>query len=72
MEIRTADRTGLLAVLTAVFERAGVDIYWAKIVTLGSSVVDVFAVPELPAATREALERELVAVLPAPALPKAG
>ena len=72
VEIRTADRTGLLAVLTAVFERAGVDIYWAKIVTLGSSVVDVFAVPELPAATREALERELVAVLPAPALPKAG
>lgn len=72
VEIRTADRTGLLAVLTAVFERAGVDISWAKIVTLGSSVVDVFAVPALPVATREALERELLAVLPAPALPEAG
>lgn len=68
VEIRTTDRTGLLAILTAVFERAGCDIEWAKITTLGSSVVDVFAIsaPDT-AAARDALERELVAVLPAPA-----
>lgn len=67
VEIRTTDRTGLLAILTAVLERAGCDIAWAKITTLGSSVVDVFAVsaPDT-AAAREAVERELVAVLPAP------
>lgn len=72
VEIRTADRTGLLAVLTAVFERAGVDISWAKITTLGSSVVDVFAIPALPVPAREALERDLVAVLPAPPMPTPG
>lgn len=67
VEVRTTDRTGLLATLTAVFERAGCDISWAKITTLGSSVVDVFAIsaPDT-AAARDAVERELVAVLPAP------
>ncbi|MFZ4372940.1 MAG: [protein-PII] uridylyltransferase [Mycobacterium sp.] len=72
VEIRASDRTGLLAVLTAVFERAGVDITWAKITTLGSSVIDVFAIsaPASAAAT-EALERDLYSALPAPA-PKPG
>ena len=44
VEIRATDRAGLLAVLTAVFERAGVDIAWAKVTTLGSSVVDAFCI----------------------------
>ncbi len=44
MQIRTTDRAGLLARLTAVFERDGVDIAWAKVTTLGSSVVDVFCI----------------------------
>ncbi|AFM16691.1 (protein-PII) uridylyltransferase [Mycolicibacterium chubuense NBB4] len=68
-EIRTTDRTGLLSVLTAVFERAGVDIAWAKVTTLGSSVVDAFGVvvpTGKESAVRQALERELFAVLPAP------
>ena len=69
-EIRATDRAGLLAVLTAVFERAGVDIAWAKVTTLGSSVVDTFAVVLPPDSAenslRQALERELYAVLPAP------
>jgi len=74
VEIRTTDRTGLLAVLTAVFERADADIDWAKITTLGSSVVDVFGI-SVPATTdeddiRAALERELYAVLPTVAPPK--
>lgn len=69
-EVRATDRAGLLSVLTAVFERAGVDIAWAKVTTLGSSVVDAFGIV-LPAGTsentmRKNLERDLFAVLPAP------
>jgi [protein-PII] uridylyltransferase len=67
VEVRSTDRTGLLALLTAAFERAGVDIEWAKITTMGSSVIDVFAVsgPGVEAA-RQTLEADLYAVLPAP------
>ena len=67
VEVRTTDRTGLLAELTRVFEQADIDIDWAKITTLGTSVIDVFAVsePGSPAAC-EALERALFAVLPSP------
>ena len=88
VEIRTTDRAGLLAVLTRVFERAGVDIDWAKVTTLGSSVVDAFCfvVPALAkgsdadagdlevqqAAVEETLERELYKVLPATAAGQAG
>jgi [protein-PII] uridylyltransferase len=78
VEIRTIDRAGLLAILTAVFERSGADIAWAKVATLGSSVVDAFciSVPALAssdapaadyAAVRAALEHDLYAVLPTPA-----
>lgn len=71
IEIRASDRAGLLAVLTAVFERAGVDIEWAKITTLGSSVIDVFAISASgSAAAGSALEHELYAALPAPPPPK--
>lgn len=68
LEIRTTDRAGLLTALTAVFERNGVDIAWAKVTTLGSSVVDAFGVvlPQDSAAVRQTLDRELFAVLPAP------
>ncbi|MGI9124655.1 MAG: [protein-PII] uridylyltransferase, partial [Mycobacterium sp.] len=67
VEVRATDRTGLLAVLTSVFERAGADIDWAKITTFGSTVIDVFAISApATAAAREALERELYAALPAP------
>jgi [protein-PII] uridylyltransferase len=67
VEVRASDRTGLLAVLTGVFERAGVDIAWAKITTLGSSVIDVFAISAPDSATAaDALEHDLYAALPAP------
>ncbi|GAB5895090.1 [protein-PII] uridylyltransferase [Mycolicibacterium mageritense] len=71
VQIRTTDRAGLLARLTAVFERDGVDIAWAKVTTLGSSVVDAFGivVPALAAGdatVRDDLERDLYAVLPTP------
>jgi [protein-PII] uridylyltransferase len=74
VQIRTIDRSGLLARLTAVFERDGVDVSWAKVTTLGSSVVDVFCItaPALAAdevgrgAFREELEHDMFAILPAP------
>jgi [protein-PII] uridylyltransferase len=78
VQIRTVDRAGLLARLTAVFERDGVDIAWAKVTTLGSSVVDVFGIvaPALASggeadrqAIRDELERDLYAVLPTPPPP---
>lgn len=65
VQIRSADRTGLLARLTAVFEKDGADIAWAKVTTLGSSVVDLFGITAGPAG-RDELERDLYAVLPAP------
>lgn len=71
VQIRSADQPGLLARLTAVFERAGVDIAWAKVTTLGSSVVDVFSIviPALAgsdvAVIRTELEQQLYQVLPA-------
>ncbi|MDA4110479.1 [protein-PII] uridylyltransferase [Mycolicibacterium holsaticum] len=68
VQIRSIDRTGLLARLTAVFERDGVDIAWAKVTTMGSSVVDVFGVTG-DAASRGDIERDLYAVLPAPPAP---
>ncbi|UNB50460.1 [protein-PII] uridylyltransferase [Mycolicibacterium sp. YH-1] len=78
VQIRSVDRSGLLARLTAVIDRDGLDIAWAKVTTLGSSVVDVFglvvpeATPDAAAQhleTREELEREMYAVLPAPPPP---
>ncbi|RAV14480.1 [protein-PII] uridylyltransferase [Mycolicibacterium sp. GF69] len=65
VQIRSTDRAGLLARLTAVFERDGVDIAWAKVTTLGSSVVDLFGIVAGPA-VRDEIERDLYAVLPAP------
>lgn len=71
VEVRATDAPGLLTALTAVFERAGVDIAWAKVTTLGSSVIDVFAVTvptgQDAEAARARLEAQLFAVLPAPA-----
>ena len=69
VQIRSTDRTGLLARLTAVFERDDVDIAWAKVTTLGSSVVDLFGISAAgdTDAVRDGLERDLYAVLPAPA-----
>jgi [protein-PII] uridylyltransferase len=76
VEIRSADRTGLLARLSAVIDRDGLDIVWARVATLGSSVIDVFGVvvPVLTSgdeaadhsAARAELEREMYEVLPAP------
>ncbi|MGV0791872.1 [protein-PII] uridylyltransferase [Mycolicibacterium sp. XJ1819] len=68
VQVRSTDRAGLLARLTAVFERDDVDIAWAKVTTMGSSVVDVFGITVAgdSAIVREAIERDLYAALPAP------
>jgi [protein-PII] uridylyltransferase len=73
VQIRAGDRAGLLARLTAVFERDGVDIAWAKVTTLGSSVVDLFGIV-IPAegqgdgsTVRDELQHDLYEVLPTPA-----
>lgn len=66
LQIRSTDRPGLLARLTSVIERDGVDVNWAKVETLGSTVVDAFGLSGFTAA-RDELERDLYAVLPAPA-----
>ena len=44
VEIRAADRPGLLALLTRALERARADIVWAKVNTFGSTASDVFCV----------------------------
>ncbi|MDI3314295.1 MAG: [protein-PII] uridylyltransferase [Mycobacterium sp.] len=78
VEIRTTDRIGLLALLTRALERAGADIVWAKVTTVGSTVDDTFCVVlpgpvaggsagEPDSSGRVVVQRELAAVLPAAA-----
>lgn len=72
LQVRSADRPGLLARLAAVIERDGFDIAWAKVTTLGSTVVDAFGLtlPDADASTpRDVLEKDLYAILPAPPTP---
>ncbi|MDR3662713.1 MAG: [protein-PII] uridylyltransferase [Mycobacterium sp.] len=74
VQVRSADRPGLLARLSAVIERKGFDVAWAKVTTLGATVVDAFGlvVPDDIAAdgeARTAFEQDLYAVLPAPPPP---
>ena len=73
LQVRSADRPGLLTRLSAVIERAGLDISWAKVTTLGSSVVDAFGLvvsdPDAQVSgveAREVLEKDLYEILPAP------
>ena len=86
VQIRATDPgAGLLTRLTAVFERDGVDIAWAKVTTLGSSVVDVFNITtaggdswlsggrsSMPSATSSSMTSYTVLPAPAPAKPVSG
>jgi [protein-PII] uridylyltransferase len=67
VELRAEDRLGLLCRLASVLEHHGADVRWAKVATLGSSVVDSFCI-DLPGAeakeTRLELERAILAVVP--------
>ncbi len=62
LELRATDRIGLLHHVTAALERADVDLRWARVETLGSSVVDAFGVAGAPDTdTRRQVERKLLA-----------
>ncbi|MFZ2512386.1 MAG: [protein-PII] uridylyltransferase [Gordonia sp. (in: high G+C Gram-positive bacteria)] len=69
LEVRAADRPGLLARLSQVLERHRADIVWATVTTLGSTVIDTFSL-RLPRDTpglRTDLVTAVLRVCPAPA-----
>ncbi|HTK67662.1 MAG TPA: [protein-PII] uridylyltransferase [Pseudonocardia sp.] len=66
LELRATDRIGLLHRVAAALESCGTDIRWARVETLGSSVVDSFSVAEssgaaLTRAQRRRLESAVLA-----------
>ena len=62
-ELRATDRIGLLYHVTAALERCEVDLHWARVETLGASVVDAFGVAGTPdPGARRKIEAELLAV----------
>ena len=69
LQVRSADRPGLLAALTGVLERAGAAVVWAKVNTLGATVIDTFCVElaEDTAAARGTIGRAVLRVCPGPA-----
>ncbi|QFZ22768.1 [protein-PII] uridylyltransferase [Saccharothrix syringae] len=63
LELRAADRIGLLHRVADALERSGVDVVWARVSTLGSTVVDSFALTAaggLDAAGRREVERAVL------------
>ncbi|WP_424399071.1 hypothetical protein [Mycobacterium uberis] len=69
-EVCTVEWTGLLALITWVLERAGVDIVWAKVNTYGSTAAYMFCVVwpakstrGVDAALRAMVEQHLLSVL---------
>ncbi|MBP2370113.1 [protein-PII] uridylyltransferase [Pseudonocardia parietis] len=63
LELRGTDRIGLLHHVTVALERSGVDLVWARVETLGSSVVDAFGIAGAPdRAARTEIERTVLAV----------
>lgn len=69
MELRTDDRLGLLSRVSDVFERAGVTVRWAKVATLGNTVVDTFCllIGDDTPDRRTELADAVLAVCPQPA-----
>ncbi|QHE72114.1 [protein-PII] uridylyltransferase [Rhodococcus sp. WAY2] len=69
LELRAEDRLGLLCRLAAAFDNCGADVRWAKVTTLGSSVVDSFCLDlgdHDTRASREEVERAILGVVPLP------
>lgn len=69
LQVRAEDRIGLLSRLAAAFADCGVDVRWAKVVTMGAWVGDAFCL-DLGADTgqgrRAAVEKAVLAVVPQP------
>ncbi|GAA1400709.1 [protein-PII] uridylyltransferase [Pseudonocardia kongjuensis] len=62
LELRGTDRIGLLHHVTAALERTGVDLVWARVETLGASIVDSFGIAGSPdRAARREIERAVLA-----------
>ena len=73
LELRVDDRIGLLSRVSAVLESHGVDVRWAKVATLGNTVVDTFCIrrsdPELSIddpGFRAEVEADILRVCPQP------
>ena len=67
LELRGTDRIGLLHHVTVALERSGVDLVWARVETLGSSVVDAFGIAGTPdRAARTEIERAVLTVAAGP------
>lgn len=67
VELRAEDRLGLLCRLASVLEYSGADVRWARVSTLGASVLDVFCLDlggRDSRAVRQELESALLAVVP--------
>ncbi|WP_127782715.1 [protein-PII] uridylyltransferase [Rhodococcus sp. X156] len=62
LELRAADRTGLLYRVAAVLQQRGVQIEWARVETMGSSVADAFGL-HLGDADTPVLRKELTAAV---------
>lgn len=71
LELRTTDRIGLLYRVASALERSAVSVRWARVATLGSSVVDAFCLTSaggsrcatqaaLPLGVREKVERAVL------------
>ncbi|MFZ2173967.1 MAG: [protein-PII] uridylyltransferase, partial [Rhodococcus sp. (in: high G+C Gram-positive bacteria)] len=68
LELRAEDRLGLLCRLAAAFDSCRADVRWARVTTLGSSVVDAFCL-DLGGDTRASrgeIEKAILAVVPLP------
>lgn len=68
LELRTDDRLGLLSRVSSVIERHGAQVRWAKVTTLGSTVIDTFCLhlADDGETARAALADDVLAVCPPP------
>ncbi|GAB2637290.1 [protein-PII] uridylyltransferase [Nocardia goodfellowii] len=70
LELRAEDRIGLLSRLAAAFAAGGANVRWAKVVTMGSAVVDSFCLDlgsDDSPGRRETVEKAVMEVVPRPA-----
>ena len=59
LELRSDDRLGLLSRVSKILEDHRIDVRWAKLLTLGNTIVDIFCL-QLPSdAEREQLQRDV-------------
>ncbi|MDN5858260.1 MAG: [protein-PII] uridylyltransferase, partial [Pseudonocardia sp.] len=61
LELRATDRIGLLHRVAAALEAEGADLRWARVATLGASVVDAFCLESAPSPQRQRIEKAVLA-----------